>query len=99
MPLRVKAKLYFCLKGLTLRNSDPLDEIDFGTHLNKVQSKLTELFEKAQELDEDESEERQKAPEAYQKAEAGCLTQLESDKNKRTAPCPRQAAGSALQCR
>lgn len=48
MPLRVKAKFYFCLKGLTLRILGPLDEIEFGTHLNKVQSKLTELVEKAQ---------------------------------------------------
>lgn len=86
MSIRMKGKFYYCLKNLTPTNYDPMAEVERGTHLYKERLKLTKLFMKARQQEEDGEEQHEESYQAYQVAKAALFDQLKKDKNKKSAP-------------
>ena len=85
MTVRMKAKFYFCLKGLTESNYDPLAKVERGTQLDKERLKLTALFKKAQQQELDGDDEHVQTYQAYETAKAAFFKTLKKD-NRKFAP-------------
>ena len=85
MSIRMKAKFYFCLKGLTPSNYDPLAEVELETQLGKERLELTALFKKAQQQELDGDDKHIQTFQAYEAAKAAFFKALKND-NRQTPP-------------